>query len=141
MLGSLIGGIGITSKWLGACHALAHPLSSLAGIQHGIANALMLPHQMAYSLPAALDRYARIAGVLDTPKAVSGTVRQQAELAVEAVRKLAVDIGLPTHLQDVGVTSKMIPELAAGAYQDRNWPSNPRSVSQEVMEQLYRQAF
>ena len=137
MLGSLIGGIGITSKWLGACHALAHPLSSLAGIQHGIANALMLPHQMAYSLPAALDRYARIAGVLDTPKAVSGTVRQQAERAVE----LAVDIGLPTHLQDVGVTSKMIPELAAGAYQDRNWPSNPRSVSQEVMEQLYRQAF
>jgi len=141
MLGSLIGGIGITSKWLGACHALAHPLSSLAGIQHGIANALMLPHQMAYSLPAALDRYARIAGVLNTPKAVGGTVRQQAEQAVEAVRKLAGDIGLPDHLRDVGVTPEMIPELAAGAYRDRNWPSNPRSVSQEVMEQLYRQAL
>lgn len=141
MLGSLIGGIGITSKWLGACHALAHPLSSLAGIQHGIANALMLPHQMAYSLPAALDRYARIAGALDIPKAVSGTVRQQAKQAVEAVRELAVDTGLPTHLRDVGVTPEMIPELAAGAYQDRNWPSNPRSVSQEVMEQLYRQAL
>jgi alcohol dehydrogenase class IV len=141
MLGSLIGGIGITSKWLGACHALAHPLSSLAGIQHGIANALMLPHQMAYSLPAALDRYARIAEVLDTPKAVSRTARQQAERAVEAVRELVVDIGLPTHLQDLGITPKMIPELAAGAYQDGNWPSNPRSVSQEVMEQLYHQAF
>jgi alcohol dehydrogenase class IV len=141
MLGSLIGGIGITSKWLGACHALAHPLSSLAGIQHGIANALMLPHQMAYSLPAALNRYARIAGVLDTRKAINRTVRQQAELAVEAVRKLAEDIGLPTRLRDVGVTPEMIPELAVGAYQDRNWPSNPRSVSQEVMEQLYRQAL
>jgi alcohol dehydrogenase class IV len=52
-----------------------------------------------------------------------------------------VDIGLPTHLQDLGITPKMIPELAAGAYQDGNWPSNPRSVSQEVMEQLYHQAF
>lgn len=141
MLGALIGGIGITSKWLGACHALAHPLSSVADIQHGVANALMLPHQMVYSLPAALDRYARIAGVLDTSSAVNGTVRQQAERAVEAVRELVVDIGLPTHLKDVGITHKMIPELAAGAYQDRNWPSNPRSVTQEVMEQLYFQAF
>jgi alcohol dehydrogenase len=141
MLGAMIGGIGITSKWLGACHALAHPLSSLAGIQHGVANALMLPHQMAYSLPAAMDRYARIGGVLDMPKAVSGTVRQQAEKAVKAVRELAVDIGRPTHLQDVGVTPEMIPALAAGAYQDRNWPSNPRSVTQEAMGQLYRQAL
>jgi alcohol dehydrogenase class IV len=141
MLGSLIGGIGITSKWLGACHALAHPLSSLAGVQHGIANALMLPHQMAYSLPAALDRYARIAEALNPPEAVGGTLRQQAEQAVEAVRKLAVDIGLPAHLRDVGVTFEMIPELAAGAFQDRNWSTNPRSVSQEVMAQLYRQAL
>ena len=141
MLGAMIGGIGITSKWLGACHALAHPLSSLAGIQHGIANALMLPHQMAYSLPAALDRYARIGGALDMPKTVSGTIRQQAEQAVKAVRELAVDIGLPTHLRDVGVAPEMIPELAAGAYQDRNWPSNPRSITQKVMEQLYRQAL
>ena len=52
-----------------------------------------------------------------------------------------MDVGLPTHLRDDGVTPEMIPELAAGAYQDRNWPSNPRSITQEVMEQLYRQAL
>lgn len=141
MLGSLIGGIAISSKWLGACHALAHPLSSMADIQHGIANALMLPHQMAYSLTGALERYARIGEALDALDAISGTVRQRAERAVEAVRKLVVDTGLPTRLRDTGVTREMIPELAASAYCDLNWPSNPRNVSQAVMEKLYLQAL
>lgn len=141
MQASLIGGIGITSKWLGACHALAHPLSGLADIQHGVANALMLPHQMAYSLCGALDRYARIGEVLDRSYPVVGTIRQRAEKAVEAVRELVADTGLPIRLQDVGITGKMIPELAAAAFHDSNWVSNPRSVDQAVLEQLYLQAY
>jgi alcohol dehydrogenase class IV len=141
MQASLIGGVGITSKWLGACHSLAHPLSSLADIQHGVANALMLPHQMAYSLTGALDRYARIGDALDTSFPAVGTIRQRAETAVEAVRKLVADTGLPTRLQDVGVTKKMIPELAVAAFRDPNWTSNPRSVDQAVLKQLYQKAY
>ena len=53
---ALIGGVAISSKWLGACHSLAHQLSSFADVQHGLANAIMLPHQMAYSLPGAIER-------------------------------------------------------------------------------------
>jgi alcohol dehydrogenase class IV len=141
MQAALIGGVGITSKWLGACHSLAHPLSSLADIQHGVANALMLSHQMAYSLTGALNRYARIGQALCASYPVIGTIRQRAEKAVEAVQELVVDTGLPTRLQDVGVTKKMIPELAAGAFHDPNWVSNPRSVSQADLEQLFLQAF
>jgi alcohol dehydrogenase class IV len=84
MQAALIGGLAITSKWLGACHSLAHPLSSLAGIQHGVANAIMLPHQMDFSLIGALDRYARIGQVPDKSFPVIGTIRQWAEKAVEA---------------------------------------------------------
>lgn len=141
MQAALIGGLAITSKWLGACHSLAHPLSSLAGMQHGVANALMLPHQMAYSLSGALDRYARIGEALDDSFPVIGTIRQRAEKAVEAVRRLVVDTGLPTRLQEVGITQQMIPDLAAAAFHDPNWVSNPRSVDQGALEQLYLEAF
>jgi alcohol dehydrogenase len=141
MLGSLIGGLGITSKWLGACHALSHPLSAIAEVQHGVANALMLPHQMAHGLSGALNRYARIDEALNATYPLTGTIRHKAERAVETVRELVVDTGLPTQLQDVGVTREMIPELAAGAWKDENWVTNPRSINQTDLEQLYRQAF
>ena len=139
-LAAMIGGIAISSKWLGACHSLAHQLSGFANVQHGVANALMLPHQMAYSLMGTLERYARIAKALGVPP--EGSLRQRAERAIEAVRELTVDVGLPTRLRDVGVTEEMIPGMAYNAYNiDLNWWTNPRTVNEAVMEQLYRSAF
>jgi alcohol dehydrogenase class IV len=139
-LAAMIGGIAISSKWLGACHSLAHQLSGFANVQHGVANALMLPHQMAYSLTGALERYARVAEALGVPP--EGSLRQRAERAIEAVRELTVDVGLPIRLRDVGVTEEMIPGMAYNAYNiDLNWWTNPRMVNEAVMEQLYRAAF
>jgi alcohol dehydrogenase len=141
MLGSLIGGIAISSNYLGACHSLAHPLSGLADVPHGVANAIMLPYQMAYSLPGALERYAHIAAALDAPQPVTGTIRCRAERAVEAVRELVADTGLPGRLSEAGVTQNKIEPLAQMAIEDLNWTANPRGVSRDIMEQLYRQAF
>ena len=139
-LAAMIGGVAISSKWLGACHSLAHQLSSFADVQHGLANAIMLPHQMAYSLPGALERYARIAEALGVPK--KGSLRQRAERAVEAVRQLNADVGLPNRLRDVGVSEDLIPAMADHSYNvDLNWWTNPRSVNVAAMEQLYRAAF
>ena len=107
----------------------------------GVGNALMLPHQMAYSLSGELHRYARIGEALNVAHPLTGTFRLKAERAVEAVRELVVDSGLPTRLQDVGVTKEMIPELTAGAYRDQNWLTNPKSIDQADLEQLYRQAL
>jgi len=135
-----IGGVAISSKWLGACHSLAHQLSGFANVQHGLANSIMLPHQMTYSLPGAIERYARIGAALGAP--AEGSLRQRAERAVAAVRQLAEDVGLPTRLRDVGVTEAMVKPMAKLAYTvDLNWWTNPRSVSEDVMEQLYRAAF
>jgi alcohol dehydrogenase class IV len=135
-----IGGVAISSKWLGACHSLAHQLSGFANVQHGLANSIMLPHQMAYSLPGAIERYARIGAALGIP--AEGSLRQRAERTVAAVRQLAQDVGLATRLRDVGVTEAMIKPMAKLAYTvDLNWWTNPRSVSEDVMEQLYRAAF
>jgi alcohol dehydrogenase class IV len=139
-LAAMLGGIAISSKWLGACHSLAHQLSGFAEVQHGVANAIMLPHQIAYSLIGAVERYAHVAEALGVPPA--GSLRQRAEQAVEAVHQLNVDLGLPTRLRDVGVTEEMIPPMAYQAYKvDLNWWTNPRAVNEQVMEQLYRAAF
>jgi alcohol dehydrogenase class IV len=141
MPGSLIGGLGVTSKWLGACHACSDPLSAVADVQHSVANARMLPHQMAFSLGGAVERFARIALALNCRPPLTGTIRDKAGRAVALVRELVVDTGLPTCLQDVGVTREMIPQLCTGAWADENWVTNPRSTSQEDLEQLYRQAL
>lgn len=139
-LAAMIGGIGISSKWLGACHSLAHQLSGFADVPHGVAIAIMLPHQMSYSMVGALDRYARVGQALGVPP--EGSLRQQAERTVEAVHQLNLDCGLPTRLRDVGVTEDMIGGMAYNAYNiDLNWWTNPRAVSEAVMEQLYRSAF
>ncbi len=141
MLASLIGGIGIAAKQLGACHSLAHPLSSLANVQHGLANALMLPYQMEYSLPGALERYARIGKALDGPYQQADTLRQRALGAVEAVRLLSQDTGLPPRLSEAGVTQEQIGPLGKAAHADLNWMSNPRPVSEEILTELFFQAY
>jgi alcohol dehydrogenase len=141
MLAAMIGGIAISSRWLGACHALAHQLSSFAHIHHGVAIALMLPHQMAYSLIGALERYSHIAAALAPYGAEEGSLRQRAERAVTEVRQLITDVGLPTRLRDVGITGEMISPLAKNATIDLNWQTNPRLINEEAMAYLYEQAF
>lgn len=138
MQGSFIGGVAISSKWVGAAHSLAHPLSGLAGVPHGLACAIMLPHQMAYSLVGALARYADVAAALGVRH--RGT-REQALAGVTAVAELLQDIALPTRLRDVGVSADLIPALAKAAITDLNWHTNPRTINEEAMAQLYHQAF
>lgn len=141
MEASLIGGIAISSKWLGACHSLAHPLSGLAGIHHGLACGIMLPHQMQFSLMGALARYANVAAALKGDSLKSGDLRESALSSVTAVSKLLADIDLPTKLSEVGVTEDLIPALARAAFNDLNWWTNPRTVNEAAMAEMYRAAL
>jgi alcohol dehydrogenase class IV len=147
MLASMIAGVGISSKWLGACHSLAHQLSTFAEVHHGAAIALMLPHQMAFSLPGAEERYGDIGSALEGREnwemvGAGLSRRERAERAVTAVRELICDVGLPTQLRDVGVTMAMIPPMAENAYQrDGNWPTNPQLINQSDFEDLYQKAY
>jgi len=137
---AMIGGIAISSKWLGACHSLAHQLSGFANVQHGLANAIMLPHVMAYNMPGAVEKYARVSDALGGP--TTGTVRARAENAITLVQMLNADVGLPSRLQDVGVIETVIVPMAKFAYTvDLNWWTNPRNLNESVMEQLYRAAW
>lgn len=133
MEAALLGGIAITSNWLGACHSLAHQLSSFAGLHHGVAIALMLPGQMTYSLPAATVRYAALGRALTADPTAD---------PVAAVRDLIAAVGLPARLRDAGVDENLIPAMAASAYaNDLNWTTNPRPIDQTGLEGLYREAW
>ena len=100
----------------------------------------MLPAQMNFSLPGALERYAQIAQALAPVPAV-GSVREEAARAVTAVRDLMSDVNLPLRLRDAGVTEAMIPELADNAILDLNWTTNPRPITRDQMEMLYWESF
>jgi 4-hydroxybutyrate dehydrogenase len=141
MLAALIGGIAISSRWLGAAHSLAHQLSTFANVHHGLACSLMLPIQMEFSLPGALERYAQIATALDPACAGGESVAQQAELSVKSVRRLVHEIGLPIRLRDAGVAAALIPEMTTHAYMDLNWTTNPRPVTEADLEAMYRAVY
>ncbi len=116
-------------KGLGLCHSLAHPLSTVAGVHHGLANGIMLWRVMEFNQEALGDRMADLAramGVEDAPA---------------AVRQLARSVSIPEALSEVGVTEAMLPELVAQAWDDACHKSNPRRVTPEDIRDLYEQAL
>ena len=137
---AMIGGMSLNLKWGGACHSLAHQLSTQAGLAHGVAIALMLPHQMEYSLPGALEKYARVAEALGEPPSAA-PLEDRARAAVRAVRKLIADIGLPTRLRDVGVAAEAIPDMARKAFADDSHATNPVKCTVDALAELYRRAY
>lgn len=115
-------------KGLGACHSLAHPLSSEKGLHHGLANALCLPAVVDFNesaVPAKLDR---IRGLLDA----------KAKSCSEALRALRKRIGLPEGLRAERVTEADIPKLADKAFEDACHRCNPRPVTRDDLAALYR---
>jgi len=137
---STLAGMAFNSTRLGNCHALTHPLGGTCGVPHGVANAIMLPYVMAFNLPYAQARLARLAQAMGE-KVEGLTQEQAAQAAVAAVKRLAADVGIPSHLRDVGVTADAIPKMAADALQSGNIAVNPRPTTLDDLVTLYEQAL
>jgi 4-hydroxybutyrate dehydrogenase len=140
MMAAAIMGAVAFQKGLGTVHSLAHPLSTVAGMHHGLTNAILLPHVMRFNLPAAAGRLADVAAALgvDT-RGMSADAA--AASAIEAIEKLNVEIGIPARLRDAGVREEMIPVMVPLAMADGCRLCNPRPTTSEDMEMLYRAAF
>lgn len=128
------------SKGLGAVHSLAHQLSTEADMPHGMANAIMLPHVMEFNLEVAGQKYGDIAQAMGVNTA-SMSAMEAARSAVESVRQLSQDTGIPDRLRDAGVKEESIPVMAAKAMADHCHPLNPRDCTEESMAALYKAAF
>ncbi len=134
------------NKGLGAVHSLAHQLSTQAGIPHGAACGVLLPHVIRFNMaeePAksrAVARYAEISRMLDVD--ISGmTLEKAAEKAAEAVNTLLESLSVPTRLRDWGVNEESIKVMASNAMLDHCHPKNPRVCTEADMSALYKAAF
>lgn len=141
LLGSLLGGMALADAGVGAAHALAYPLGGNYRIPHGLANAVLIPHVMEFNLPAAEKAFAQIAASLGEP--VDGIpTRQAGALAVEAVRTLCQDIGIPSSLVELGIPKSDIPILVESALKvTRPVKNNPRSLGEKDAATVYELAF
>src|SRR5947207_1201645 len=93
MAAAIMGGVAF-QKGLGTVHSLAHPLSTVAGMHHGLTNAILLPHVMRFNLPAVPERLADVAAALGVDTRSLAT-RDAAERAIGAVVRLITVLGLP----------------------------------------------
>jgi alcohol dehydrogenase class IV len=126
-------------KGLGASHALAHALTPISGVHHGLANALVLPAVMEFNRAAAGARLARAAIAMGEDGRASDP--DLAAAAVARVRRLSAELGLPARLRDAGVVEADLPRIAAKAFQDASHQTNPRPCTEADLLGLARASW
>lgn len=135
-LGQYVAGMGFSNVGLGIVHSMAHPLGALYDTPHGIANAIILPTVMEYNAEATGEKYRDIAKAMGVEGTENMSQEEYRKAAVDAVKKLAEDVGIPKNLKDI-VKPEDIPFLAQSAYDDACRPGNPKETSVEDITKLY----
>lgn len=139
-MASLSAGIAFSNAILGATHAMAHQVDGQLDQHHGESNASLLPLVMEFNLPACPKKFQQLAAALGED--VRGFDPQQGgALAVKAVRQLLADIHLDRGLGELGLNEAVIPALSRNAMRDACLVTNPRDVSCEQIEAIFRQAL
>jgi alcohol dehydrogenase class IV len=140
LVASMMGGIAFNHNRLGLTHAMAHQLSTVCGVHHGLANGILLPHVMAFNLPAVPAKFARIAHTLGVDSTMLSP-EAAAAAGIGRIEELSRAIGLPRSLEEVGVTRDRIPAMVAMALADSVIRKNPRPATAEDVAALYHVAF
>ena len=132
-----VAGMAFSNVGLGVDHGMAHPLSALHDVPHGVACAMLLPTVMRFNAPAALPKYVDIAKAVGVYKE-GMTQEEAADAACTEIENLSKLVGIPAHLSALGITEKDIDALADQAIEDVCTPGNPRPVTREDIVALYK---
>ena len=135
-LGQYVAGMGFSNVGLGIVHSMAHPLGALYDTPHGVANAIILPTVMEYNAPTTGEKYRNIAKAMGVEGVDEMALDEARKAAVDAVKKLSHDVGIPEDLKDI-VKPEDVDFLAQSAYDDACRPGNPRETSVEEIKELY----
>ena len=133
-----IAGMGFSNVGLGIVHSMAHPLSALYDTPHGVACATILPTVLEYNAEATGEKYREIARAMGVEGVDNMTQEEYRKAAVQAVRQLGIDVGIPQKVSEVGVKDEDIRFLAESAMADACTPGNPKDPTLEDVEALYR---
>ena len=136
-LGQYVAGMGFSNVGLGIVHSMAHPLGAVYDTPHGVANAIILPTVMEYNAEATGDKYKYIAAAMGIEGTEKMTVEEYRKAAIDAVKKLSADVGIPADLKEI-VKEEDLDFLAESAYADACRPGNPRDTSVEEIKALYK---
>lgn len=136
-----IAGMGFSNVGLGIVHSMAHSLGAFYDTPHGVANALLLPYVMEYNADATEDRYRDIAKAMGVENTEGMTTEEARKAAINAVRKLAIDVGIPQKLSDIGASKDDLQALSELAMSDACTPGNPKDPTVEEIKAIYEKAF
>ena len=137
-LGQYIAGMGFSNVGLGLVHGMAHPLSAWYNTPHGVACAALLPLIMDFNKEYTGEKYREIAVKIGIKEAAELPLPEVRERAVQAVKQLGIDVGIPQRLSELGVKEEDIPKIAEDAFNDVCSPGNPREATVEEIAALYR---
>ena len=136
-LAQYIAGMGFSNVGLGIVHSMAHPLGALYDTPHGVANAIILPTVMEYNAEYTGEKYKHIAKAFGVENVDIMTQEEYRKAAVEAVKKLSQDVGIPQNLKEI-VKEKDLDFLATSAFNDVCTGGNPKDTSVEEIKELYK---
>lgn len=136
-LGQYVAGMGFSNVGLGLVHSMAHPLGALYDTPHGVANAIILPTVMEYNASETGEKYREIARAMGVDGVDDMSVEEYRKAAVDAVKQLSVDVGIPADLKEI-VKEEDIKFLSQSAYDDACRPGNPKDTNVEEIAALYR---
>ncbi len=140
-LAALLAGLAFSNVGVALVHAMEYPLGGATHCSHGAGNGLLLPYVMRFNLPARVAQFARIATLLGVDTA-GMPQSEAAEAAIGAVERLRAEIGIPQRLRQLGVVEEQLPAFAEKAFAvKRILRVNPRPVTQEAIESIFRAAL
>ncbi|MCK0165673.1 alcohol dehydrogenase-like regulatory protein ErcA [Marinobacter sp. S6332] len=140
MLASMQAGLAFSNAILGAVHAMSHSLGGFLDLPHGLCNALLLEHVVAYNYRSAEDRFKRVAEAMDIDTRGMGKPEIQKHL-MNRIIQLKRKVGLHESLADFGVSVSDIPYLSGFALQDPCILTNPRKSSLRDVQVVYEEAL
>ena len=135
-LGQYIAGMGFSNVGLGLVHSMAHPLGALYDTPPGVANAIILPTVMEYNAAYTGEKYRDIAQAMGVDT-TGMTVEEYRKAAVDAVKQLSKDVGIPENLKEI-VKEEDLDFLSKSALADACCPGNPRETTVEEIKELYK---
>ena len=138
-LGQYIAGMGFSNVGLGIAHSMAHTLGAVYDTPHGVACAMMLPIVMEYNQECTGEKYREIARAMGVKGVDDMTQEEYRKAAIDAVRQLSVDVGIPTKVD--GLKEEDLQFLADSAYADACAPGNPKEASVEDFIALFRKVM
>ena len=136
-LGQYIAGMGFSNVGLGIAHSMAHTLGAVYDTPHGVACAMMLPIVMDFNKETTGEKYREIARVMGVKGVDSMTQDEYRAAAIQAVRQLSTDVGIPAKL--AAIKEEDLEFLAQSAAADACAPGNPKEASIDDFKAMFRQ--